>query len=87
MIVTLCFCMGNPDDILESPVGLAGYPFIQIFFNATNSLAGTTIMVVIVLVALTGSVVAEIATASRQLWSFARDNGVPFSATVAKVSL
>lgn len=87
MILTLCFCTTDVDQVMSSPAGLAGYPFIQIIHNATGSLATTTVMVVIPLVSLTGSVIAEIATASRQLWSFARDGGVPFSFWVARVSL
>lgn len=85
MIITLCFCTPDIDGILSSPVGLSGYPFIQVFQNATSNLAATTVMVVIPMISLTGSVIAEIATASRQLWSFARDGGVPFSATIAQV--
>jgi amino acid transporter len=87
MILTLCFCTTDVDNVLLSPVGMAGYPFIQIFYNATQSLAATTVMVVIPLISLTGSVIAEIATASRQLWSFARDGGVPFSSYIAQVSI
>jgi hypothetical protein len=40
----------------------------------------------LIIVPLTGSVIACVATASRQTWAFARDNGVPFSATVSRVS-
>jgi amino acid transporter len=86
MIVTLCFCTVDVDAVLSSPVGLAGYPFLQIFHDATKSLGATTVMTVIPLISLVGSVVAETATSSRQLWSFARDGGVPFAAQVASVS-
>jgi amino acid transporter len=86
MIVTLCFCTVDVDAVLSSPVGMAGYPYIQIFYNTTQSLGATTIMVVIPLISLVGSVIAEIATGSRQLWSFARDGGVPFSGRVAQVN-
>ena len=54
--------------------------------SAVN-LAATTVMALIPMLVLTGSVVAEIATASRQLWSFARDGGVPFAPPLARVSL
>ena len=85
MILTLCFCTVDTDQVLSSAVGMAGYPFIQIIHNATGSLAATTVMAAIPLVSLTGCLIAEVATASRQLWSFARDGGVPFSPWVAKV--
>lgn len=42
-------------------------------------------MAAIVIIALICAVIAEIATASRQIWSFARDNGLPFSPFLAKV--
>jgi amino acid transporter len=45
------------------------------------------ISILFILLPLTGSVVACVATASRQAWAFARDNGVPFSATARHVSI
>lgn len=84
-VITLCFCTYDVEGILSSPVGAIGYPFIQIFQNATGNLAATTILVILPLISLTGSVIAEVATASRQLWSFARDGGVPFSTFISRV--
>ncbi|EED24126.1 GABA permease, putative [Talaromyces stipitatus ATCC 10500] len=75
MLVTICFTLGDVDSILTSPTG---YPFIQVFFNSTGSYAATNVMTAILIVTLTASTITEVATASRQLWSFARDNGVPF---------
>lgn len=82
MAITLCFCLGDVDAILASPTG---YPFITLFYNVTNSLGGASVMTVIVILTLTSAAVAEIATASRQLWSFARDGGIPFSSHIAKI--
>lgn len=76
MLVTLCFTLGDVDNILASATG---YPFIQIFYNTTNSYAATNALTAILILTLTASTITEVATASRQLWSFARDNGVPFS--------
>ena len=42
-------------------------------------------MVAIVIITLIAAVVSEIATASRQIWSFARDDGLPFSPWLRKV--
>src|SRR6202041_1463348 len=75
--------MGDQASILATTTG---YPFIQIFFNVTGSYSGTNAMTAILIITLTSSCISEIAPASRQLWSFARDNGVPFSSTVARVS-
>lgn len=85
MIITLCFCAVDVDGIVASPVGVVGSPFLQIFQNATGNLAATTVMAIVPLISLIGSVIAEVATASRQLWSFARDGGVPFSSYISQV--
>lgn len=48
---------------------------IQVFYNATHSKVGTSFMVGIIIVVLLSACVGQVATASRQLWSFARDRG------------
>ncbi|KAK5107184.1 hypothetical protein LTR62_001656 [Meristemomyces frigidus] len=80
--VTLIFTMGDLDAILQTRTG---YPFIQIFYNVTKSKVGTTLMTVIIILPLIGSVIACIATASRQIWSFARDEGIPGSRAIRYV--
>lgn len=74
MLITVLFCVGKPGDALSSPTG---YPFIEIFYEATNSLPGSLTMCSIVLVNYCCSLVGMLAAASRQLWSFSRDKGVP----------
>ena len=76
MLITLCFTLGQAELVLDSPTG---FPFIQIFYNTTGSLAATNAMTAVLVVTLTASTITEVATASRQLWSFARDEGMPFS--------
>ncbi|KAL8734737.1 MAG: hypothetical protein Q9181_003101 [Wetmoreana brouardii] len=71
MLVTLCFCVGNLEEVLKTETG---YPFIQIFYNATPQ--GATTMVSIIVVCNLFAGVTAMATASRQLFSFARDRGV-----------
>jgi choline transport protein len=46
----------------------------------------TNFMVGIVIVCLTSCCISEVATASRQLWSFARDNGLPGSRWLSHVA-
>lgn len=82
MVITLIFTLGSIDDITASATG---WPFLQIFYNTTNSLAGVNVMSLLIILPLTGSVIACVATASRQIWSFARDGGVPFSKTIRHV--
>jgi len=84
VIFTVIFTAGPLDQFLESKTG---YPFIDLFFSATKSYAATNVMVSIMIINLTGSCIAVLATASRQLWSFARNKGVPFSAQLAPTVL
>ena len=83
MVITFCFTLGNLEDILSTPTG---YPFIQVFYNATHSNAGTSVMTAILIVNITSACISTVATTSRQTWSFARDKGLPFSSFVSYVS-
>lgn len=83
MAVTLCFTLGDVDAILATATG---YPFIAVFFNATQSYAGTNILTLILILTLTSAAIAEVATASRQLWSFARDKGIPGYTWIAHIT-
>lgn len=74
MAVTICFTVGNVSEVLNSATAS---PIIQIFFNTTQSYAGASILTVIIILTLTSAAIAEVATASRQLWSFARDKVGP----------
>lgn len=84
MIITLCFSLGNIDEVLSSPTGT---PYIQVFYNATQSTAATTAMVSMVIVVSIACNLTNNATASRQLYAFARDKGVPFSPWLSKITL
>lgn len=83
MLVTFCFCITDVQTALNTPTG---YPFIAVFHNATNSNAGTTGMTCILIVLTVCGCISNVATASRQLFAFARDNGLPFSSFLAYVS-
>lgn len=83
VVITLCFTITDPQALLDSPTGS---PFIQLFYNVTKSYTGTNIMTAIIIINLVSAVISEIATASRQIWSFARDDGFPFSDFLKQVS-
>lgn len=63
-----------------------GYPFIQVFYNSTGSLAGTDAMTAIIIIMNMFSCLTIMAGSSRQLYAFARDEAVPFSRWVSYVS-
>jgi amino acid transporter len=83
MAITFCFCVGDTLSVLMTPLGS---PHIQVFVNATGSVAGATALTVLMLVISIFACVAVMATNSRQLFAFARDNGVPFSRIFSQVS-
>ncbi|MCJ1378530.1 hypothetical protein MMC17_001629 [Xylographa soralifera] len=82
MLITFCFTLGSIDEALGTETG---YPFIQVFYDSTNSNVGTSILTAILIVSLTSACISTVATVSRQTWSFARDHGLPFSSTIAYV--
>lgn len=67
MIVTFCMTIGDLEVALDSPTG---YPFIETFYNATHSKAGTSVMVALFIIMLLFGCVTNFATSSRQLWAF-----------------
>ncbi|KAI0911324.1 amino acid/polyamine transporter I [Ustulina deusta] len=83
MLLTMLFSMGDIEDALETSFN---YPFIQIFYNTTQSTAGTTIMVTIVLALSYAATFGQFAGASRQLWAFARDRGPPMSSRLLLIN-
>ncbi|KAJ5836202.1 Amino acid/polyamine transporter I [Penicillium robsamsonii] len=83
MIVTFAFCVGDVDEVLGSETG---FPFIQVFLNATGSVSATTGMTVVIMIMQFCAAISNVATTSRQIYSFARDKGLPFSDFLAKVN-
>ncbi|KAL8663236.1 MAG: hypothetical protein Q9168_008126 [Polycauliona sp. 1 TL-2023] len=82
MILTFCFCIGDIDSANSTPTG---QPYIQVFYNTTGSRAGTTVMVVLIALPTLCNTVNNVASASRQLYAFARDGGLPYSSTLSYV--
>lgn len=82
MLVTFCFCVGNVDEALKDHLVM---PFIQVFLGATKSLAGTNVLTTILIILTTCGCITNVATASRQMFAFARDGGLPYSAFLAEV--
>ncbi|KUJ19903.1 uncharacterized protein LY89DRAFT_580511, partial [Mollisia scopiformis] len=74
MLIALLFCMGDTQDALSTNTG---YPFMEIFLQATNSVVGSAVMASIVTVLALCATVGILASTSRMFWSFARDRGLP----------
>ena len=86
MLVAYLFCLGNLDTVLEQSATL-GYAYLYVFLQGTGSPAGAVTMAMIMWVLGVCCLVGLMAATSRQLWSFARDNAVPFSNSVIKVNI
>ncbi|RYP14807.1 hypothetical protein DL765_006108 [Monosporascus sp. GIB2] len=82
MLITFCSVLGSLEDALASPTQQA---FLYVFYNSTQCVAGALVMgsLVTTMTIFTNSSVT--AVSSRQLFAFARDQGVPFSKTFAYV--
>ncbi|KAH8633397.1 hypothetical protein IG631_12031 [Alternaria alternata] len=82
MMITFVICGGALDSVLESPTG---QPVLQAVYNATGSITGTEIMGAVLVVLVFFAAVSVTAASSRQIWAFARDKGLPFSAWIERV--
>ena len=78
MAVGMMICVGDVEAAVAAGKTL-GYSFLEIFFQAVQSRTGAVLMVVLITIMNICATVGVYATASRILWSFARDQGTPFS--------
>ena len=81
--IALCFCLGDVETTLDSPTG---YPFLEIFSRATNNLGSATAMAVLIEILILCCHISIMAAASRMMWAFARDFGLPGSQYINRVS-
>ncbi|KAL8999879.1 MAG: hypothetical protein Q9188_005798, partial [Gyalolechia gomerana] len=62
MAIAVLFCLGDPEAVLETATG---FPFIQVFYNGTQSKAGASVMTALVVALAWFAVIGFFATASR----------------------
>ena len=82
-LLTILFCMG---DITEAMETATGYPIIEIFYQISRNKAAASAMTCALIVMAALATVPLVLTASRMLWSFAQDAGLPWSKTLSKVN-
>jgi amino acid transporter len=82
LIVTYVFAIPNVQDAINDP---SGFPFLYVFQQAM-SVPGVNGITAVILFLLTVSNISFNASTARQTFAFARDNGLPFSAWIGKVS-
>ena len=77
----LLFVLSDIDTVINRTAG----PLLQIFYDATNSRAGSVCLMIFPLVCLLFATISIMTTSSRMTYAFARDGGLPFSRFFAKV--
>jgi amino acid transporter len=76
MVITFAFCVGDLDAAVSPGYS---YAYIGTFYTATGNKAGSTVMACLIILMCLCSTISNVATASRQMFAFARDRGMPFS--------
>lgn len=74
MLLICLFGFGDPTTIFESSTG---FPFMAIFLQAVGTVNGALTMAAIITIMDIGATISITASASRMIWSFARDRGMP----------
>lgn len=82
--ICILYCIGNFNTVTNSDTGL---PLIEVYYLATGSKAVATVFIVAIAIVIFVALFNTFASVSRLTWAFARDHGLPFSRTFAKVSL
>lgn len=70
MAITFAFCIGDLEAALTPNYAFA---YIDMFYNSTGSKAAATVMTCLITLMCLCSTISNIATASRQMFAFARD--------------
>ncbi|KAK6223612.1 amino acid permease [Colletotrichum tabaci] len=78
----LLFSTGPLDALLATPTG---FPFMQIFTDATRSLPAATLLSLLIVLTAVAATVAGITSTSRTLWAFARDRATPYDRHLSRV--
>jgi len=75
----MLLCLFSISDVAAVLGTSTGFPFIEIMQQATRSRQGATAMVALTLSITLAATIGIMAGVSRLTWSFARDDGLPFS--------
>lgn len=81
-LIAVLFSMGDMYAALGTKTG---YPIIEIFYQATNSKMAVNLMISGIIFSAITSTWGNLAAASRIIWAFCRDNGLPYSSYFSHV--
>ncbi|KAF2114202.1 amino acid/polyamine transporter I [Lophiotrema nucula] len=80
-LITFCYTVGDVEAAITSSTG---YPIIEVFYQATGSRSATGMSVILIILNVINNL-TNMAGASRQMFAFARDRGMPCHAWVSLV--
>lgn len=80
ILITMLFCIGPLDAVLESDA-----PYLQLFTNTGSKGVALALTIILFLLIYSGNITA-LATTSREVWAFSRDKGFPFSRTISRMN-
>ncbi|KAJ6134695.1 hypothetical protein N7523_001017 [Penicillium sp. IBT 18751x] len=80
--IVLCFCMGNPEEILSSPME---QPVAQIFYNSLGK-GGAMFFTIAALIIIKFVTFTAMQSLARTVFAFSRDRLLPFSKIWVKVA-
>ncbi|ABN64781.2 predicted protein [Scheffersomyces stipitis CBS 6054] len=80
--IAMFFCIRNLQDIFDNSTGL---PILDIYYQALGNKAGALTLGALVFATACGCTISCHTWQTRLCWSFARDNGLPFSKYLAIV--
>ena len=76
MIISLLFCIPNPEKILSTTTG---QPLIELIYQSTGSKVAAIVLACGLTVCFVNGTIGSVASGSRLLWAMGRDDGAPFS--------
>ncbi|GAM82818.1 hypothetical protein ANO11243_008040 [Dothideomycetidae sp. 11243] len=82
MEITFLFNVGNIQAATNSPFGQS---YVAVIYSATGSRPATAFCVAMITFLMCMCAVNQTTTASRQVYAFARDNGLPFSSWLCSI--
>ncbi|TKA47165.1 hypothetical protein B0A54_02643 [Friedmanniomyces endolithicus] len=79
MLIVMLFCIGPLEDVVNSSV-----PYVLLFNNTGSPALSIVLNLVLFLLVYSGNVTA-LATSAREMWAFARDQGLPGSGWLGRM--
>lgn len=79
-------CVASISNMSEVLGGETGFPLLTIYYQATGSKAGATVLLAFFIFCYFGGTVACLTTSSRTLWAVSRDGALPYSRFWMQVS-